>query len=89
LLFVAIVAVKCRNFFVHGSSSDIDYQKVEHLMPFLTDTLEFIFVASDFIDAGWDAQRWNSDAHGWGHNFARFRSEYEMALAELRHATSA
>lgn len=88
LLFVAGVAVKCRNFFVHGSSSDIDYRKVEHLMPFLTDTLEFIFAASDFIDAGWDSQRWASDAHGWGHNFARLRSEYEMALGELRHATS-
>ncbi len=88
LQFVASVAVKCRNFFVHGSSGDIDYRKVEPLMPFLTDALEFIFAASDFIDAGWDAQRWNSAGHSWGHSFARFRSEYEMALAELRHATS-
>ena len=89
LLFVARVAVKCRNFYVHGSSSGIEYRKVEHLVPFLTDALEFIFAASDFIDAGWDAQRWTLDAHGWGHSFARFRSAYEMALGELRHATSA
>ncbi len=88
LQFVAGVAVKCRNFFVHGSSDDIEYPKVEPLVPFLTDALEFIFAASDFIDAGWDAQRWNSDGHSWGHSFARFRSEYDMALAELRRATA-
>lgn len=88
LQFVARVAVQCRNFFVHGSAGDIEYAKVEFLVPFLTDALEFIFAASDFIDAGWDAQRWNSDGHSWGHSFARFRSEYDMALAELRRATA-
>jgi len=87
LQFAASVAVKCRNFFVHGSSGDIDYPTVERFMPFLTDTLEFVFAASDFIDAGWDPQRWNSEAHGWGHSFARFRGEYDTALAELRRAT--
>jgi ApeA N-terminal domain 1 len=88
LQFVAGVAVKCRNFFVHGSSDDIDYPRVEPLVPFLTDALEFIFAASDLIDAGWDAQRWDSNGHGWGHNFARFRSEYSMALPELRRVTA-
>ena len=88
LRFVASVAVKCRNYFVHGSSGDIDFRHVEPLVPFLTDALEFIFAASDFIEGGWDAQRWNSEAHGWGHGFARFRSEYDSALAELRRATA-
>jgi len=41
------------------------------LVPFLTDALELVFVASDFIDAGWEPRRWNSEAHGWGHSFAR------------------
>jgi len=89
LQFVANVAVKCRNFFVHGSSSDIDYPKLEALLPFLTDALEFVFAASDFIEAGWDGQRWNSEAGGWGHSFARFRSEYDIGLAELRRTTVA
>ncbi len=89
LQFVAGIAVKCRNFFVHGNSVDIDYPKVDPLIPFLTDAIEFIFAASDFIEAGWDAERWGSDAHSWGHSFARFRSEYDMALAELRRATAA
>jgi hypothetical protein len=84
LQFVASTAVKCRNFLVHGSSGDVDYAKVERLVPFLTDALEFIFSASDFIEAGWDAQRWASNAGGWGHNFSRFRSEYDRALALLR-----
>lgn len=89
LQFVASVAVKCRNFFVHGSSGDIDYPTVERFIPFLTDALEFVFAASDFIEAGWDAQRWNQDSHGWGHSFARFRCEYDTVLAELRRATNA
>ena len=88
LRFVASVAIKCRNYFVHGSSGDIDFRHVEPLVPFLTDALEFIFAASDFIEGGWDAQRWNSEAHGWGHGFARFRSEYDSAVAELRRATA-
>lgn len=86
LQFVTSVAIKCRNFFVHGNSGDIDYLKVESFVPFLTDALEFVFAASDFIDAGWDAQRWASGGHSWGHSFARFRGEYDMALLELRRA---
>jgi hypothetical protein len=88
LQFVASVAVKCRNFLVHGSSG-VDYQAVEHLAPFLTDTLEFVFAASDLIEAGWDAQRWNAAPHGWGHSFARFRAGYNRAPADLRRAITA
>jgi ApeA N-terminal domain 1 len=85
LQFVATIAVRCRNFFVHGSD-EIDYPKLEHLVPFLTNALEFIFAASDLIDAGWDAQRWDSQGHSWGHNLARFRWGYQASLAELRRA---
>lgn len=87
LLFVSGVAVKCRNFFVHGSSGNIDFRRVESLVPFLTDALEFIFAASDFIEAGWDARRWAEGGHGWGHNFSRFYGEYGASLAELQRAT--
>jgi|AntDeeMinimDraft_4_1070355.scaffolds.fasta_scaffold04920_4 hypothetical protein len=88
LQFVISEAIKCRNFFVHGNSGDVEYRKVEPLVPFLTDALEFIFATSDFIDAGWDAKRWNSQAHSWGHSFARFRSEYDTGLAELQRVTA-
>ena len=88
LQVVSNVAVKCRNFFVHGNSGDIDYAVVERFLPFLTDALEFIFAASDFIDGGWDPDRWSHGAHGWGHSFARFRSTYDMSLTELRSVTA-
>jgi ApeA N-terminal domain 1 len=89
LRYVASVAVKCRNFFVHGSSDDIDYQRVVPLVPFLTDALEFIFAASDLIEAGWNARRWNSEPHGRGHSFARFCDQYDIMLNELRRVISA
>lgn len=88
LKIVVGVAVKCRNFYVHGSSGDVSFSKVEHLIPFLTDALEFVFAASDLIEAGWDAARWNAEPKGWGHNFARFVANYEFGLAELKKALS-
>ena len=88
LQFVTSIAVRCRNFFVHGSSTDFDYQKIEPFVPFLTDALEFVFVASDLIDAGWNAQRRKASLHGRGHSFARFRAVYDMQLAELRRVTN-
>lgn len=86
LQFVASIAVKVRNFFVHGNSGDIEYEQVEQFLPFLTDSLEFIFAASDLIEAGWDASRWSSAPKGWGHSFTRFCIDYDSALAELRPA---
>lgn len=48
-------AVDCRNHYVHGSSVSFDPTREKK---FLTDTLEFIFVASDLIQAGWDMKAW-------------------------------
>ena len=62
----------------------IDFPTIEPFVPFLTNALEFIFAASDFIDAGWDAAKWYPNAGGWGHNFARFRNEYVGTLAALK-----
>ena len=81
---VARLSVKTRNYFVHGSSDGFDYQKLEEFVPFLTDTLEFIFSASDFIQAGWDAKRWALSPHFGGHSFARFLREYQPTMTELR-----
>ncbi|MFB0948438.1 MAG: hypothetical protein QMB48_00235 [Burkholderiaceae bacterium] len=81
LQLVAKIAVKCRNFYVHGSSDGLDIKKMEEVVPFLTDALEFIFAASDFIEAGWDATTWkNSDFIGSGHSFTRFRLSYRENL---------
>lgn len=80
---VAKRAVDCRNFFVHGGS-DFNFGAVEKSVSFFTETLEFIFVASDLIQAKWDAGGWNSSSHTSGHWFTRFRADYPARLEELK-----
>ena len=84
LALVARNAIKCRNFFVHGGSHNFNYPAFESLTSFFTDALEFIFAASDLIEAGWDARAWNSGGSVGGHSFSRFRDSYGMSLAELK-----
>ncbi|NHQ88447.1 hypothetical protein HA050_20305 [Iodobacter sp. HSC-16F04] len=79
---VAAIAVKCRNYFVHGSK-EIEFDKIEHLLPFLTDALEFIFTASDLIESGWETQIWSNGQHGMRHTFGRFKVEYGSSSSEL------
>lgn len=86
LALVAKTAVQCRNFFVHGGSGDFNYAAIEPLMSFLTNALEFIFAASDLIEAGWNANSWSSKHYGGGHNFTRFSMAYNENLAELKTA---
>lgn len=80
---VAKTAVMCRNYFVHGGTSDFNYSSIEPLMIFLTDTLEFVFAASDLIEAGWDASAWGQKRKGMGHSFARYRLNYDENLTRL------
>lgn len=86
LSVVLKTAVKCRNYFVHGGLDDFDYTAIESLTSFLTDALEFVFAASDLIEAGWNARAWNDEAHIDGHSFARFLLEYETSLGLLKTA---
>lgn len=88
LELVAKTAIKVRNHFVHGESNSFNFDAVEHLMPFFTDALEFIFYASDLIEAGWDANAWNQEAHSWGHSFARFRCNYQQCMEDFKRATT-
>ncbi|MBO9829416.1 hypothetical protein J7373_14275 [Xanthomonas sp. A2111] len=80
------LAIKCRNYFVHGNSSGFKFETVEPYVPFLTDSLEFTFAASELIEAGWDGVEWNKQPHGLGHSFARFRASYKEGLAHLEKA---
>jgi hypothetical protein len=86
LTFVANLAARCRNIFVHGKSGKLKLETIEPFVPFLTDTLEFVFAASDFIEAGWDARRWLAVPFGHGHSFSRFRWDYTGQLAVLKQA---
>lgn len=65
--FLSVVdeAVKCRNFYVHGTKGKVDYNKPEVLI-FLTKTLEFVFGASDLLENGWDPAKGNFQSHPFG-----------------------
>ena len=51
-------AVICRNFYVHGSDASFDYNANLDCVNFFTDALEFVFAASDLVQAGWDVVSW-------------------------------
>ncbi|MGB6103066.1 MAG: HEPN domain-containing protein [Pusillimonas sp.] len=88
LALAAKISITIRNYFVHGNLNGFDYEKLEPSTPFLTDTLEFIFASSDLIDAGWNAEVWNSKQHGYGHSFARFLWSYQEEMNSLKEALS-
>ena len=77
-------AVDCRNLYVHGTSpkSGLSYEEYEIEQIFLTNTLEFIFAASDLVDAEWDIENWCDSLH-LGHPFARYLVEYDSAFDQL------
>jgi len=81
---VATTAVKVRNVYVHGRSKDFDIDKVEPFTPFLTEALEFVFGASDLLQAGWNSQRWLSGSFAGRHSFSRFLDSYRYEAPELK-----
>lgn len=82
-------AVNCRNFYVHGGERSFDYAATFNIVTFLVDTLEFVFAASDLIEAGWDLKTWSSQGATMTHPFDRFRIDYPRRLQELKTALSA
>lgn len=77
-------AVNCRNHYVHGSEPRFDYSGKFDTVSFFTDTLEFVFAASDLIEAGWDVRIWANVPMSMSHPFARFRANYAVHLHELK-----
>lgn len=86
LLQVLTLAVKCRNYFVHGASNDLDYGKVYPFLPFFTDALEFTFSVSELIECGWDVERWSTARHTMSHSFTEFRASYRERIKALEAA---
>jgi hypothetical protein len=84
LFIVTDEAVNCRNHYVHGSEPRFDYSKEFHMVRFFTDTLEFVFAASDLIEAGWDVKAWIEIPTAMSHPFGRYRVEYAINLQELK-----
>ena len=77
-------AVDCRNYFVHGSGTKLDYEQNFDQVMFFTDTLEFVFAASDLIECGWNATLWSQKMSSLTHPFDRFLKGYSKALEELK-----
>jgi hypothetical protein len=84
LLLVTDQAVNCRNFYVHGNETAIDYATNPDLLPFFVDVLEFVFAASDLIEAGWNLAAWCAHDSTLSHPFARFRIDYARRLRGLK-----
>jgi hypothetical protein len=85
LFTVTDEAVNCRNHYVHGSEPKIDYNSETSILLFFTDTLEFVFVASDLIEAGWDIKAWiNTHTATMSHPFASYRINYAQNLQKLQ-----
>jgi ApeA N-terminal domain 1 len=77
-------AVDCRNYYVHGTPGKFDYGIYSDQTIFFTDALEFVFAASDLIEAGWDIARWVKQPTSMTHPFGRFRVVYADRLAALK-----
>ncbi len=78
-------AVDLRNMFVHGNtSSTARMDKLQGAIGFLTDTLEFVFCASDLAESGWKLESWHKKQKGAGHPFADYLRSYSEELAQFR-----
>ena len=77
-------AVNCRNFYVHGSAASFDYNANFDAVTFFAQTLEFVFAASDLIEAGWDIQTWCKTWSSMSNPFARYKVNYRNELEELK-----
>lgn len=79
---VAKISVQHRNYLVHGKA-EIDHHAASHHLALLTEALEFIFMASDFIECGWQMEDWSTKFHREGHSISRFLEIYEIESQEL------
>lgn len=84
LFMVTDEAVNCRNHYVHGGPPRFDYNGNFAAVVFFTETLEFVFGASDLIDAGWDIRSWILQGTTMSHPFGRYRANYSLALVNLK-----
>ena len=76
-------AINCRNYYVHGSESKFSYEDHKWLESFFTDTLEFVFAASDLIDCGWDLNEWLKRGTIGRHPFGNYKVNYRSRVDEF------
>jgi hypothetical protein len=86
LAMVTEKAVNCRNYFVHGSNQDFAYSNNYPVVWFFVDTLQFVFGASDLMEAGWDIAGWLTKGTQVSHAFGEYKIEYSANLKRLKQA---
>jgi hypothetical protein len=85
LILVLEKAVNCRNHYVHGSSAKIDYRgHFFETVSFFAQTLEFVFAASDLIEAGWKIGPWLQQGTSMSHPFGTYRVAHRDSLQALK-----
>ncbi len=82
---VVRIALKARNFYVHGA--DYGHEYFQELFEFLTDTLEFVFIASDLIECGWNFCAWMENRPSFGNPLARYVYSYSRNIANFKVAS--
>jgi len=82
-------AVLCRNHYVHGSKAGFNYEDNFQIVAFLTDTLEFVFAASDLIECGWDVAAYCNRVGTASHPFHRYMLNYELNINTLKTSVEA
>ncbi|ESY72773.1 hypothetical protein X743_14430 [Mesorhizobium sp. LNHC252B00] len=86
LIWVLDEAVNCRNHYVHGTTpAKVDYAaNFRDLAGFFTKSLEFVFAASDLVEAGWDIKAWASRSSTLSHPFYEYKDSYQPHLAAAK-----
>ena len=82
--FVTDAAVELRHLYVHGAERNPKRPALVRSNTFLTDTLEFIFCASDLVELGWDLLSWHQKPKMGGHTFCDYLYGYSRELTELK-----
>lgn len=81
LLTILEAAVDCRNHYVHGAETGINYRANFDLVVFFTDTLEFVFGASELVEAGWDINAFIAKGTSMTHPYGTYLVSYKEGLA--------
>ena len=77
-------AVELRNLYVHGSATKAKRDKLPKFIAFFTDTLEFVFCVSDFVELGWNIESWASRPNLASHPFSVYLNAYRGKLQEFQ-----
>jgi hypothetical protein len=80
--FVIDACVRSRNYFVHGTKPKLSPDATHDFLSFFTDTLEFIFMASDLALCGWNGERWLKVVNGG--RFRDYVRNYEAVVKDLK-----